>query len=224
MEKATFIYLVYMVFFALLVGAIFITPFLAFSRDMDGVYTAFSYTCHQKMSRSICLFSEGKTYWLGDCLPQSGQFINDPTDRIATSVRIGDITGYKMPVCSRDVGLYLAMLIGGVVYPLVFGLENRKVFPAIFLVVAIVPLGLDGTIQLLSELGMLPFVYESTNMIRLATGAIAGFAAAFYAIPILMNLVCNPPEPARKASGGKKTEEKKTARAEPDKNKDAEKR
>jgi len=39
-----------------------------------------------------------------------------------------------------------------------------------------------------SEFGFLPFVYESTNAMRLFTGFLAGFAASLYAIPILMNM------------------------------------
>ncbi|MFN7991694.1 MAG: DUF2085 domain-containing protein [Candidatus Micrarchaeia archaeon] len=202
MERPVFVYMIYMVFFALLSGAIFLTPLLAFTMDMGSAYTAFSFTCHQKLSRSLCIFSDSKGYWIGDCMPQGGQFISDPSDRLATTVMAGGLIGKKMPVCSRDVGLYLAMLIGGLAYPLTLGFGNRKVFPAIFLLAAMVPIGLDGGIQLLSEIGFLPFVYESTNMIRLITGGIAGLAAAFYAIPILVNLVCDTPD-AKKANPGK---------------------
>jgi uncharacterized membrane protein len=33
-----------------------------------------------------------------------------------------------------------------------------------------------------------PFIYESTNTIRLLTGLLAGAVSAFYAIPVLMNM------------------------------------
>ena len=192
-------YYLYMAFFLLLIGSVFLIPLLAFSNDMGWAYGALSVTCHQKLSRSLCLFSEGGSYWIADCLPQAGQFVNTQADRTQIRVENGGITGYKMPVCSRDIGLYLAMLIGGVVYPLVLDIKNRKVWPAIWLVLAVVPLGLDGGIQLVSELGLLPFVYESTNAIRLLTGAIAGFVAAFYAIPMLVNLIHGKDEGPKKA-------------------------
>jgi uncharacterized membrane protein len=188
MKNARIVYLLYAGFFVLLLGSVFITPLLAFTSDMGGVYSAFSVTCHQKLSRSLCLFSDGKGYWIADCIPQKGEYVETIEDRKAVRVEGDSFTGYKMPVCSRDIGLYGAMLIGAVIYPFVRRLEDRYVYPAIWLVVAIVPLGLDGGVQLISEIGLLPFVYESTNFMRLLTGAIAGFAASFYAIPILVNL------------------------------------
>ncbi len=130
---------------------------------------------------------------MGDCTPQESVFVDSSADRKqitvqGTTVQGSSYVGYKMPMCARDLGIYGAMLLGGILYPLVRNLKTKDVWPAIFLIVAIIPLALDGTIQLVSELGFLPFTYESTNAIRLATGAIAGFVAAFYAIPILMGM------------------------------------
>ncbi len=206
MKNAHLAYLLYMLFFALLLGAIFITPLLSFSQDMGAFYSGFSYTCHQKISRSLCLFSDGKGYWVGDCTPQNGVFVDSVEDRTQIKEVYGDVVGYKMPVCSRDLGLYLAMFIGGLAYPFVRRIDDRYVMPAIYLVAAMVPLGIDGTVQLLSDLGLLPFVYESTNEIRLLTGAIAGVAAAFYAIPILVNLVSAGEDDAAAAVSRKRME------------------
>ncbi|MEW6723076.1 MAG: DUF2085 domain-containing protein [Candidatus Micrarchaeota archaeon] len=199
MGSAKLTYAGYVVFFVLLVGSVFLVPLLSFSGDMGFAYSAFAATCHQKLSRSLCLFSDGASYWVADCLPQEGKFISDPDDRAIVRVESGAAVGYKMPVCSRDVGLYGAMLIGALAYPLARRLEDDSVWPAVWLVLAIVPLGLDGSVQLVSELGFLPFVYESTNAIRVATGAIAGFAASFYAIPLLVNLFRGGERMAKKA-------------------------
>ena len=163
-------------------------PLLAFDNDMGAAYAAFSVSCHQKLSRSLCLFSDGEGYWIADCTPQEGEYVATQTDRSEVRVTYDGAIGLKMPVCSRDIGLYAAMLIGGLLYPLARKLDD-KVPPAIFLILALVPIRLDGGVQIVSEIGILPFVYESTNAVRLATGAIAGLAAAFYAVPILTNLV-----------------------------------
>ena len=206
MKNSMLAYLAYMLFFALLMGAIIITPLLSFKEDMGVYYNAFSYTCHQKISRSLCLFSGSSGYWIGDCTPQNGTFVDTIEDRLQIKEVYGSVIGYKMPVCSRDIGLYLAMLIGGLAYPFCRRIDDRRVMPAKYLVAAMVPLGIDGTVQLLSDLGLLPFAYESTNELRLITGAIAGVAAAFYAIPILVNLVSGgEDEPESKA--GDKAEE-----------------
>ena len=188
MERVQAVYLVYLAFFLILTGSILAVPLLAFDNDMGAAYAAFSVTCHQKLSRSLCIFSGGDGYWIGDCTPQEGTFVTSPTDRSDIMVAYEDAKGFKMPVCSRDIGLYAAMLVGGALYPLARRLED-DVPPAIFLILALVPIGIDGGVQIISEIGILPFVYESTNAVRLATGAIAGLAAAFYAVPILTNLV-----------------------------------
>jgi uncharacterized membrane protein len=188
MERAYVIYGAYMLFFVLLVGLILATPILSFGSSQSALYSAFSYTCHQKISRSLCVFSGATSYWLGDCTLQNGTLMNTVADRTTIMVSADGITGYKMPVCSRDFGIYGAMLFGGLLYPFVRRLDNKEVWPAIWLVLALVPIGLDGGIQLLSDMNLLPFIYESSNAMRLFTGGLAGLASAFYAIPLLMNM------------------------------------
>ncbi len=187
MERVRAVYLGYLAFFLILTCSVFAVPLLAFDNDMGAAYAAFSVTCHQKLSRSLCLFNDGEGYWVADCTPQEGRYVTTPADRSEVRVSYDGAVGLKMPVCSRDIGLYSAMLVGGLLYPLARRLED-DVPPAIFLILALVPIGIDGGIQIVSEIGILPFVYESTNAVRLATGAIAGLAAAFYAVPILTNL------------------------------------
>lgn len=188
MESIKAVYLGYLAFFLILVASILAVPLLAFGNDMGAAYAAFSVTCHQKLSRSLCLFNDGDSLWIADCTPQEGVFVQSSDDRNEIKVSYDGATGFKMPVCSRDIGMYAAMLFGGLAYPLARRLDD-DVPPSIFLIIALIPIGLDGGVQIISEMGILPFVYESTNWIRLLTGAIAGLAAAFYAIPILANLV-----------------------------------
>ena len=192
MDRETVVYAAFVLFFAILMALIIATPLLSFTQDESVIYKAFSYTCHQKISRSLCVFSDNRSYWIGDCTNQSGVFVDDIQDRetikVVVDTAAGPVIGYKMPVCSRDVGIYGAILLGALLYPLFRDIKDKNVWPAIWLILAMVPIGLDGGIQLVSEMGFLPFVYESSNAMRLATGAIAGFAAALYAIPILMNM------------------------------------
>ena len=205
MEREHIVYGAYLLFFIIFMGLILATPILSFTGDTKLLYTAFSYTCHQKISRSVCIFKDAKGYFMADCLPQNGVFISDANDRTQIRTEINGVVGYKMPVCARDLGLYIAMLAGGLTYPFVRKLNSKEVWPAIWLVVAIIPLGIDGTVQLLSELGFLPFVYESTNLMRMLTGAIAGFVATFYAIPLLINLITpNGPKENKKTANTKR--------------------
>lgn len=185
MEIQYLAYSAYVIILFALVGLIFAAPFLAFSQDVEWLYHAFGPLCHQKLSRSYCLFNDDMGYWLGDCSPQEGSYITSAADRETIEVRYDSVRGFKMPVCARDLGLYGAMLLAALIYPLVRRLDERTVYPAIYLMLGIVPLALDGGVQLISELGILPFVYESTNLIRLLTGGIAGFVATFYALPLI---------------------------------------
>jgi len=216
MERELIIYSVYMLFFMLLVGTIILVPLLSFSQDMGAFYKLFAPTCHQKISRSLCVFSDGSSsYWLGDCTAQGDGYVFDQSDREQVRVVSGSVTGYKMPVCARDLGIYGALLFGGLLYPLVRDIKDKSVWPAIFLILAMVPIGLDGGIQLVSELGFLPFVYESTNAMRLATGAISGFVAAFYAIPILVNMFCGSTSGAPKKTQKQNEAKPETTNSKP---------
>jgi uncharacterized membrane protein len=198
MKTEHIVYWTYTLFFLLLVVGVFIVPFLAFEQDMNSAYDIFGYTCHQKISRSECIFSDGNNFWFGDCTTQNGSFIDSVEDRETIRVQSDGIIGWKIPICARDVGIYSALLIGGIIYPIFRKIETKKLYPAIYLILAIVPLGLDGTVQLLSEMGLMPFLYESTNMVRLATGLLAGLVSAFYAIPVLMNMFGGSEEYHRK--------------------------
>ncbi|MBM3229494.1 DUF2085 domain-containing protein, partial [Candidatus Parvarchaeota archaeon] len=93
--------------------------------------------------------------------------------------------GYKLPVCARDIGIYLAVLVGLIVYPLKMKLGSLDFPDKKYLFAAAVPIALDGGIQLVSDLIPSLFTYESTNALRLLTGAIIGLAIPFYLVPIL---------------------------------------
>jgi len=68
----------------------------------------------------------------------------------------------QLPMCARDVGIFLGLSIGA------FIVAYRRVsINPFLLILGLIPVGLDGGIQFLTS-------YESTNAIRLTTGAIAG--------------------------------------------------
>ncbi len=173
---------------AIVVLLIFYTPYLAFADNKlaDWLYNpGFSWACHQKISRSLCMFktSEGN-YYIADCTKQSSEYITND-NRVRSIVNSQSELGYKMPVCARDITIYGTMLLGAIIYPFLRKLDDKNVPPGIFLLLALVPIGLDGGLQLLSEVGVNPFGhYESTNLIRMITGGIAGFVMPFYIFPL----------------------------------------
>jgi len=89
-------------------------------------------------------------YWIGDA--ECHQIHN----------RSYSLNGNQLPFCSRDVGLFAGVALG-------FGVAAffRWKIPPLFVLLGLVPIGLDGGIQALTS-------YESNNALRLATGLIAG--------------------------------------------------
>jgi uncharacterized membrane protein len=156
------VYLAYMAVVFLLNVLIFVTPFLA--REGIFLYDLFSPFCHQLTQRSFCLFDDG----IRDC---SGPYLKENV------VVVNGKVGYKFPVCARDMAIYFFMLIGGIVLPL-FDLKSKRIPPIWLFVLAIAPMALDGLTQAMG-------LRESTNLIRVITGAPAGFAIPFYLIPTL---------------------------------------
>jgi uncharacterized membrane protein len=157
------------------------------------IYTAYSPLCHQLGFRSFFLFGE-QTYY-----PRAAAGIQgvttfgqatglDENDLLAArSFKGTDQMGYKIALCERDVAIYGAIILFG----LLFGLTRRRIPPlhwALWLVIAIGPIGLDGFSQLFSQLpfpfiaNLLPF-RESTPFLRLLTGFMFGFGTAWFGLP-----------------------------------------
>jgi len=160
--------------------AIFAVPYLASQGDpsADTLYLAFAPTCHQLISRSLCLTkSQSGAYSISDCLPSE----KDTTYSRANSIAQGDAVGYKFPVCSRDVAIYLAMLLGLLILPFIQKTESEEWPPTWILIAAAVPVAIDGGTQLFG-------FRESTNSMRIITGAIIGVVLPFYLLPMLNSL------------------------------------
>lgn len=156
---------------------IFAVPFLASQgQDVEALYPAFGPTCHQLTSRSLCLFRSAEGYSIGDCFSSSSL---SPSHQ--NTVAYPDKIGYKLPVCSRDVAIYLSMLVGLLVLPFVRKIESENWPNKWFLVAAAVPIAIDGTTQALG-------LRESDNFLRIITGAIIGVALPFYILPMLNSL------------------------------------
>jgi uncharacterized membrane protein len=89
-------------------------------------------------------------YTIGDMychqIPERSLFLNDN----------------QMPFCSRDLGIFVGLVAG----MLLAILLNIRISILLFLL-TLVPMGIDGSLQLLTD-------YESSNMLRLMTGLIAG--------------------------------------------------
>lgn len=89
--------------------------------------------------------------------------------------------GHPLAVCARCFGIYSGFLFGLMIYPFIRSLRRTDLPPRLWLILALAPAGIDF-------LGGLAGAFENTHMSRLATGMIAGTAAAFYIIPGLIGM------------------------------------
>ena len=188
----------YMVLFNLFaflyVGLAFLAPVLmAYGNTLsaNAIYSVYGRLCHQLAYRSWFLFGEQAAY------PREIADIDrlityeeatglDPYDvEAAFKFKGNETVGYKAALCQRDVAIYGAILLFG----LIFGLTKRRIrmLPFVaWVVLGIVPIGLDGVSQIISQLPweILP-VRESTPLLRTITGSLFGFSTAWFSYPVI---------------------------------------
>ena len=159
------------------------------------IYRAYSIACHQLAFRSFFLFGEQPYYpraaaGVDAVLSYSqatGLDEGDSADAIygARNFVGNEAIGYKVALCERDVAIYGAILLFGVLY----ALTNRRI-PALpwylWLLLGILPIAYDGVSQLLSQPPFNLGVYrESTPYLRFLTGALFGFMTAWFGYPMV---------------------------------------
>jgi uncharacterized membrane protein len=102
--------------------------------------------------------------------------------------------GYEMAVCSRCFAIYAAFLMGCVAFA--FIRTKLKIWSLVWFVVLCVPMAIDGFAQLFGvalprAIGpgwQIIWMVESTNELRVITGAIFGLASALYVLPYLQEI------------------------------------
>ncbi|HEX8069418.1 MAG TPA: DUF2085 domain-containing protein [Pyrinomonadaceae bacterium] len=91
------------------------------------------------------------------------------------------LAGAPLAVCARCLGVYAGFALGVLCYPLVRPLARADVPARRWLVLALVPTGVDF---LLGVTGL----WANTHASRALTGALLGAAASFYVVPGLVGL------------------------------------
>lgn len=95
--------------------------------------------------------------------------------------------GYKLAICERDISMYTAIWIGGLIYSHPFVRRRLRPVPILLYVFAgALPIAIDGFSQLL---GYPPFSLwaprETSPIFRVVTGALFGFMTAWLTFPYL---------------------------------------
>lgn len=92
--------------------------------------------------------------------------------------------GESFAVCSRCFGVYFGILLGFVVYPLWRNIEDIEPLPRFWLFLSLIPISIDWSLTFLE-------IWENTQLSRVVTGAILGFACATFIIPALSEITRN---------------------------------
>jgi len=165
------------------------------------IYTMYKPLCHQFAFRSFFLFGEQPYYPLAEAgVPGVKNFeqtigfedIHNPMGvaRLQAREFTGNETvGYKMALCERDIAIYSAIFLFGLVY----ALTGRRIKPLhwmLWILIGMGPIGLDGFSQLFSQMewswlmSLVPY-RESTPFLRVFTGALFGLVTAWFAYPAI---------------------------------------
>ena len=176
------------------------------------IYTLYGPMCHQMASRSFFLYGEQYAYPrelagtdltpIEAYMPEIPGFDTASTDPaqwttflVPARKFLGNAEmGYKMALCERDIAIYGAIFIFGLIYALLRKRINFKPLPIwAFLLFGMGPIALDGFSQLFSQYGTaadaLSFfntvfpLRESTPLFRSLTGFLFGFMLAWMAYP-----------------------------------------
>lgn len=176
----------------------------------DAIYTVYSPVCHQFAFRSWFLFGQQDAYPRalagvpGETFEQAAKadpFFNNvdvttlstPLVYAAKAFKGNDQMGWKVAFCERDVAIYLSIALAGFLYAILMALKIKVPYLPFwaYVLIAIVPIGLDGFSQLFANppfngfgLAFYP-IRESTPFLRTLTGALFGLGNAWLVFPYI---------------------------------------
>jgi uncharacterized membrane protein len=163
------------------------------------IYKVYSPLCHQFGFRSFFLYGEQPFYPLEETqitgvksFEQVTGFVDlhNPAaySRLQARNYIGDQTvGYKVALCERDVAIYAAIFLFGIIYA-ASGRRIKGLHWMLWIILGMLPIGLDGFSQIFSQFdwawlsSIIPY-RESTPALRVFTGALFGLTTAWFAYP-----------------------------------------
>jgi uncharacterized membrane protein len=174
----------------LYVGLPFLAPTLMHLGAERGawlIYTIYRPLCHQLPQRSWFLFGPQLAYRLPELMKLAGDAVTGP---FSNSFIGNETLGYKVAFCQRDTAIYGAIFLFGLLFGVLRRRWNVRPLPWwAYILLGLVPMGLDGGYQLLSYLVplVLPSIslqpYEATPLMRALTGTLFGWATVWLAYP-----------------------------------------
>lgn len=181
------------IFFVLYNFIAFLAPvfmLMGFEKAGKFIYTIYSPLCHQLPERST--YIGGESLWPSTYSLYEAGYTSVKDDSLVNHINDGrhfygnKEVGYKIAFCSRDLGIYTALIITML---LVFMTQIKFHKINVFLrILLLFPMALDGGIQLISsylfEMGIIDnLFYQSNNPKRIITGMIFGAGVAMLLFP-----------------------------------------
>jgi uncharacterized membrane protein len=175
------------VFFAILAPILMHIGWTAPARIL---YRGYSFVCHQLSYRSYFLFGEQWVYPLSIAGVEKLKTLEDVVgldgdDILAARDFFGDERiGYKVALCQRDIAIYIGILLFG----MLFAVTNRKIprLPwYLWILLGLVPIGMDGLSQLITQFFSALPDRESTPFFRTITGLSFGISACWFFYPMV---------------------------------------
>ena len=163
------------IIWGLYVGLPLLAPVLmeaGWTGPANAIHLIYRPMCHQKPTRSY-FFGGPQLVYTAEELEAAGvdasHFSRD---------RGNEQIGWKVAFCERDVAIYGAIFLTGLVYALIRRRLGSWQMRFRYYLLFLVPMGIDGVLQLFG-------VYESTWIMRSITGAIFGVGSVLFAYPYL---------------------------------------
>jgi len=192
---------IFNLFLILYIGIPFLAPVFkkaGWNTGAEVVYKIYSPLCHQWAFRSFFLFGEQVYYpHAAAKIPVVLTFeqvsgitdLTDPSRLQARRFEGNTVVGYKIALCERDIAIWGAMALFGVVYAFT-GRKFPKLHWLVWVLVGLGPIGMDGFSQLFSQIpstfihSILPY-RESTPLLRVLTGFLFGLTTAWFMFPLI---------------------------------------
>ncbi len=157
------------------------------------IYKVYKIFCHELAFRSFYLF--GEQYYYPRELAGISNVITyeQATGMSAQEIDFArnfvgnDVMGYKIALCERDVAIYGSFLLAALLFQLTG--KKLKALPwYLWVLIALLPMGLDGGSQIPSLSSGLPVwlpIRESTPLLRVITGALFGLGTSWFIYPMM---------------------------------------
>lgn len=157
------------------------------------IYSVYSLFCHQLSYRSYFIYGE-QAYYPRELagIPNVITY-EEATGKSASDIKFAqqftgnDKLGYKVAICERDLAIYGSIILAGILFQIT-GKKWKTIPWYLWVILAILPIGLDGGSQLFSLGGNWPTwvpLRESTPLFRSITGTLFGFVTGWYVFPIM---------------------------------------